>query len=176
MLKKTLCIFISALILLSLISCAEVSRKISDGYRDDVTSEEAVNRIIQAVPSSDGYKTVDSDYISRMNFGDRFGELTDSLADWCVVTSTHPETNADTIGVFHVKNPDSIQLATDVITEYVNAQKLRMSTVFSSYAPAEMPKIDNAEITQCGNYILFTFLEESREEIAEDCFEELIEK
>ena len=176
MIKKILCIIVFSFVALTLFSCAKVSGSISDGVDGRLTSEEIVNSLVSASPSGDGYQTVDVDYISRMNFGDDYAVLADALADWCVVTSARPEVNADIIGVFRLQNSADVPLAARVINEYVAAQKQRMASTFSSYAPSQMPKIDNAEVTRCGNYFLVTFLDEAREDAAEEMFEDILDR
>ena len=175
MYKKTLCIVIFSFIALFLFSCAKVSGSITEELDEHPTSEQIVNALVTAAPSADGYQTVDEDYISRMNFGEKYSSLIDAVEDWCIVTSKRPEVNADLIGVFRLKNSSQIPLAASVINEYLGAQKQRMTTSYSGYAPDQIPKIENAEITRCGNYFLVTFLEESREDAVEDMFEDMLE-
>lgn len=174
MLKKLTPFIIFVFILFSLSSCTSVVGKSPKGYRNDMTAEETVNRITLAVPSANGYKTVDKDYISRANFGDGYEILSQTLSDWCIVTSARPETNADIIGVFHVRESSQAELVEEIIESYVDAQKIRMSSLYSAYAPDEVPKIQNAEVERCGNYILLTFLDGGRDDIAEEEFEDIL--
>ena len=175
MFKKAICIVIFSFVALFLFSCAKVSGSITDELDDGPTSEQIVNTLVTAAPSPDGYQTVDEDYISRMNFGEKYTNLLDAVADWCIVTSKRHEVNADMIGVFRLKSSADIPLAASVINEYLAAQRQRMATAYSGYAPDQIPKIDNAEVTRCGNYFLVTFLEESREDAVEDMFEDMLE-
>lgn len=176
MFKRSLCVIAISLITIFLFSCARVSGSMSEELDGKFTSEELVNAIVAAAPSEDGYQTVEADYINRMNFGENHADLADALADWCIVTSARPEVNADIIGVFRLKSSADIPMVTSVINQYVAAQRQRMSSTFSSYAPAQMPKIENAEVSRCGNYFLVTFLEEGREDAAEELFEDMLER
>lgn len=171
MIRKLICAVIAISILSNIQSC---DMRGGEKYRDDLSAEDIVDEIEDALPSLDGYREVDKDYVSRMNFGDGYEELINAAADWHIVISERSEANADTIGVFRIRESSGLGGALSAVETYLSAQKLRLGTSFANYVATEQPKIDNAKVKVCGNYILFTILERNRSDVAERTFEDMI--
>lgn len=173
--KKYLCVALTLLFVAVLVSCNMMSDDISI-WRDGIEAEDIAESLKSSLTAKDGWDEVENDYVSRMNFGDGYDVIISSVDDWHIVTSEHPEINADMIGVFHVNNPDNREAVIDNIRDYVQAQKLRLSEVFGNYVASEQPKIDNAQVKVCGNYVLITFLDADRTVATQKNFEDILKK
>lgn len=156
------------MILTALVSCG-------DKYRDDLTSAQVMDTIKAAIPSEEGYRQVSDGYISASMWGDQYTVLLENTVDHCIIVSEKSDMNIDEVGVFHVKDGVNIQELKAIVEAYVEGQALRFRDLLISYNPDELPKLDEAEVEVCGNYIYYSILSEARTEAAENAFEGAIE-
>ncbi len=130
-------------LLLSLISC-----KKEQGFSDDVPTAELMDAVVEQIPVNFGYETFGGEHL-RYYFEDT--KLHD---DACLRYSVLSE-DINEIGIFHTTNPhdqDKIKgLAEDYLKELLSDQ----GAFIASYAPEELPKLEEAEIRTFGNYTVY---------------------
>lgn len=138
---------------LACVACAD-----KGNYRDDLTSADLMQKIESALPAGDGYAPVSNGFISSSSWGDEYTVLLDAVSDWDIRISAKKDTNVDEIGVFHVKNPDQVSKVKSIVDSYIATQQLRLPSILDMYNPDEIPKVENAKVLVCGNYVLYTIL------------------
>lgn len=143
-------------------------------YRDDLTATQVMDKLLAAVPAENGYRRVSDAFISGSTWGDEYTELLDMTADWHIVVAEDSDTNINEIGVIRVKNPDHADAAAAIVQAYVTAQQLRLPDLLEMYNPDELPKVGNAEVKVCGNYILYTILDSDATDTAQRTFEDTL--
>ena len=116
----------------------------------------------------------DDDYVSESRFGSDYEKLSSLCYDYMILLSDDEETNIDQIGVFHVINSKDVDDIASMIRSYVEAETLRLRDLLTSYNPAELPKLEQAQVKVCGTYVLYTFLSESDTAAAIDGFEKAL--
>lgn len=142
-----------------------------DEYRDDLTSAQVMEKIKTAIPSEEGYRQVSESYISASMWGENYTVLLENITDHCIIVSEKSDVNIDEVGVFHVKDSAKVAELKAIVEAYVEGQTLRFRDLLISYNPDELPKLDEAEVEVCGNYIYYSILSEARTEAAENAFE-----
>ncbi len=166
--KKVLTCLLSLSLALCLLLCGCSQEK----YINTLSSEKVADQLLAELEGR--YHGADTDYISESRFGARYKELTEKCYDHIILLSDDEETNINQFGVFHVINAGDVEGITEIVTSYVEAEKLRLRDLLTSYNPAELPKLDTAQVKVCGTYILYTFLSESDTKTATDAFEKAL--
>ncbi len=151
---RTAALFL-ALLTLS-ISCVACTDK--GNYRDDLTSADVILELETALAGGNGYTPVSDGFISSSNWGEEYTSLLDAVSDWEIRISENKDSNVDEFGVFHVKNPDRVGEVKSIVDSYIATQQLRMTPLLESYNPDEIPKVENAKVLVCGNYVIYTIL------------------
>ena len=168
-LRLVLCALCAILLLCSATAC--------DGggnWKDDLTSASLSTTVKTALPAGDGWNTVSDDYISPSAWGEDYADYLALVTDYVITISAESDMNVDEIGVFHVKNAKDASKIKDFAEKYLEAKKLRMAPLLESYNQAELPKLDCAEVTVCGNYILYTILNAEDTTVAHSAFEKAL--
>ncbi len=166
MMKRILLILLAILMLLStLVSCG------GEKYRNDLTSAQVMEQIKAAIPSEEGYRQVSDGFISESSWGANYTVLLENVTDHYIAVSEKSDMNVDEIGVFHVKDGSKVDDLKTIVSDYVKARTMQHRDLLVSYNPAELPKLDEAEVKVCGNYIYYSILSEERTELAENAFE-----
>ncbi len=162
------CLLITAL-LLSLVACGGGS------YREDLAASDVLNTVKAAAVTGDDYRDASSGYINSSVWGEDYQAFLDNLTDHRIILHKDPTKSSDEIGVFRVRDEgDNIKRATTVIKDYLKAQTLTLGEQLPLYNPDELPKLDNAKVTVCGRYILYTILDEEATARAHDAFEKAL--
>ena len=164
--KRILLLSLAVIMILSLLSACG-----GDEYRDDLTSAQVMEKIKTAIPSEEGYRQVSESYISASMWGENYTVLLENITDHCIIVSEKSDVNIDEVGVFHVKDSAKVAELKAIVEAYVEGQTLRFRDLLISYNPDELPKLDEAEVEVCGNYIYYSILSEARTEAAENAFE-----
>ncbi len=149
---------LTALLLTVLIACG-------GSYRNDLTSSEVMASVKATLPAGDGYRVAGDGFINGSDWGDDYEKLVNALADRQILLSESSDTNIDEVGVLRIQSGKSVSDARAIVEDYLAAKKLRMKPLLESYNPNEIPKLDQARVTVCGQYILYTIL--SAEETGE---------
>lgn len=163
-LTRALSLLLSLCLLGSLVACG-------GSWKDDVQTSALGVTITKALPVGDGWATVNDGYISSSEWGEDYQVLLDAVSDYCIQISEQSDMNIDELGVFHVTSSGDVSKVKAIVETYVSAKKLRMTSLLESYNPDELPKLDAAKVTVCGNYILYTILSASDTSAAHSAFE-----
>ena len=168
----------TAALILSLVtftlSCVACSGK--GNYRDDLTSADVIQQIETALAGGDGYIPVSDGFISPSGWGEEYTSLLDAVSDWEIRISENKDANVDEFGVFHVKNPDRLGEVKSIVESYIATQQLRLTPLLESYNPDEIPKVDNAKVLVCGNYVLYTILDQNATSKAQSACKDALKK
>ena len=167
--KRILLLSLSILMILSLLTACGGSK-----YRDDLTSAQVVESIQAAIPAEEGYRQVSGGYISASMWGENYSTLLENVSDWCIIVSEKSDVNIDEVGVFHVSDSAMVSSLKAIVETYVEGQTLRFRDLLASYNPDELPKLEEATVIVCGNYIYYSILSESRTEDAKVAFEDAL--
>ena len=141
------------MLLLFAVSCGGGSQ-----WKDDLTTDALCSGVQAALPAGAGWDSVSEDYISPSTWGEDYTLL---LADGIlhtIVVSSESDMNIDEIGVFHVKDKGDVKAVKTIVETYLEAKKERMASLLEAYNQAELPKLDCAKVTVCGNYVFYTIL------------------
>lgn len=169
-LRILLCALCATLLIASLAACDS-----SDGnWKDDLTSASLSTTVKAALPAGDGWDTVSDDYISPSAWGEDYADYLALVTDYVITISAESDMNVDEMGVFHVKNAKDANKIKSFAEKYLEAKKLRMAPLLESYNQAELPKLDCAEVTVCGNYVLYTILNAEDTTAAHSAFEKAL--
>lgn len=168
----------TAALILTLItlSLACVACAGNGNYRDDLTSSDVMQKIEAALPAGDGYTPVSDGFISSSTWGEEYTALLDAVSDRKICISAKSDSNVDEFGVFHVKNPDRVSEVKGIVESYIEAQQLRLPAILDMYNPDEIPKVENAKVLVCGNYVLYTILDTDATAKAQSACKEALKK
>lgn len=164
--------FVAALLALTLLMLAAVS--CGQAYRNDLTAEQVMNTVLAAIPSEEGYRQVSDGYISSSTWGESYQALLDKAPDRYIVISEKSDMNINEVGVIHVTNASDVSEVKAVVEAFVEGQKLRYQSLLESYNPDELPKLEEAEVEVCGNYIFYSILTASDTDKALTAFEDAV--
>ena len=62
----------------------------------------------------------------------------------------------------------------DAVTSFVEAEKLRLRDLLTSYNPGELPKLEQAQVKVCGTYVFYSFLSEAETSAAITALEQTL--
>ncbi len=164
-----LCALCAVLLIASLAACDN-----GGNWKDDLTSASLSTTVKAALPAGDGWDTVSDDYVSPSAWGEDYADYLALVTDYVITISAESDMNVDEMGVFHVKNAKDATKIKDFAEKYLEAKKLRMAPLLESYNQAELPKLDCAEVTVCGNYVLYTILNAEDTTAAHGAFEKAL--
>ena len=156
--KKFFALFFSFISIFLLVSCSK-----SNPYRDDIPCTELSKVICDEAEVSGGYSSYDSEHIAFL-FEDT------SLFDECSVIYSTEVNDINEAGVFHCQNKDSAKMLTESVSKYITEMQTNERAFIESYAPRQMPKLENAEVHQYGNYVIYLIM---NDEDKEDTIEEI---
>ena len=165
MMKKILLLSLALFMILSIFTACDGNK-----YRDDLTSVQLMEQIKAAIPAEEGYRQVSDAYISASMWGEKYTSLLENTSDHCIIVSEKSDMNIDEVGVFHVKDSAKVEEMKAIVETYVEGQTLRFQDLLASYNPDELPKLEEAEVEVCGNYIYYSILSEERTEQAQNAF------
>lgn len=77
-------------------------------------------------------------------------------------------TNINEYGIFLAKDADQAKTIKDALNAYL---EYRESVWMDEYLPDEKPKLDNAEVWQQGNYVMYTILSDADRDAVNAAFE-----
>lgn len=144
--KRTLLTVVSLILLLSLFSCSGVE------FTDTKSAGEVATAVSSAITTDGGTKTLDSDAILEIS-----DEELSYLKDFVMVRANNAK-NINEYGIFRVENGKSEDMKALVSTYVENLQKTYRAM---DYFPEEVEKIDCATVKVFGNYVVYSFLNES---------------
>ncbi len=143
-----------------------------DSYTTTLSADKVADKLLEVL--SGRYHGADADYISESRFGANYRDLTEKCYDHIILLSDDEETNIDQIGVFHVINKSDVSGVADAVTSFVEAEKLRLRDLLTSYNPGELPKLEQAQVKVCGTYVFYSFLSEAETSAAITALEQTL--
>ena len=162
--KKIFVLFLSFILIVLLVSCSK-----SNPYRDDISCSDLLDAIRDEAEVNGGYSIYDSEHIAFL-FEDT------SLFDECSVIYSTDVTDINEAGVFHCKDKDSAKALTESVSKYISEMQTNERAFIESYAPRQMPKLENAEVHQYGNYIIYLIINDEDKEDAIEEIEKMLKK
>lgn len=162
--KKIFVLFLSLISIILLVSCSK-----SKPYRDDLPCSELSQVICDEAEVNGGYSLYDNDYIAFL-FEDT------SLFDECSVIYSTDVTDINEAGVFHCQDKDSAKMFTESVSKYISEMQTNERAFIESYAPRQMPKLENAEVRQYGNYVIYLIMNDENKEDALKEIEKMLKK
>lgn len=165
-----------ALLSLLLVLCLTLSAVGCDGgnVRDDLTVENIRLAITPAVEKDSAWVAVDSDFISASTWGEDYEELLSMTAEYVICIASNADMNINEMGIFRFDSAADAKRAKEIVDGYLTATALRMTPLLESYNQAELPKLDNADVTVLGNYLVYTILDSTATTAVHSAFEEML--
>ena len=89
----------------------------------------------------------------------------EQITDHCLLYSL-PSENIDELGILKAKDETDAKEILRMIEEYLQAKRTDDATFIASYAPRELPKLEDAEASRFGTYVVYAILDrEGREAV-----------
>ncbi len=144
--KKLLILFLS---LILLVGCSKKQ------YADDRKCADIGKCIPEVLADSQEYHEFDTTHMNA-NFQDN-----DHYDDRYVIYSA--DTNdINEIGIFHADSEEHADALVKDCKRYIDDMQQNSRAFIGSYAPEQLPKLDDAKVQRVGNYIIYTVLDESK--------------
>jgi hypothetical protein len=85
--------------------------------------------------------------------------------EYCCIAYHSVGTNVDQLGVFRVKDGQSVEPVHRMVQEYADGQAEYLHGFAANYNREELDKIQNQQVERIGQYVIFTILgtEDARE-------------
>jgi hypothetical protein len=149
----------SALLLVALLALAACGGS-SEEYKSDVATADIAEQVSASL-ESDSLIAMDESYLTNAM------QLDPTMfADYTVMVNSKG-VNIDEFGIFKAPDADSVAEVEEAIKGYL---QLRIDTWMPEYMPEEYPKLENAEVTTCGQYVMYAIL---ADDSAQTAFAEL---
>ncbi|MBQ7315710.1 MAG: DUF4358 domain-containing protein [Clostridia bacterium] len=162
-LRRILILSLAVLTVLSLFSAC------GEKLRDDLTSEQIMEKVLAAIPTEKGY--IKEESFLESDWGENAQTLLDGVSDRHIVISGDSANNVDEVGIFHVKDSAKTEELRAIVQTYVDGRVLRFRDLLAGYNPQELPKLDEAKVEVRGNYIYYSILSEDATAKALTAFE-----
>lgn len=162
--KKFSLLFFCLLFSFLFVSC---SKEVA--YRDDVPCSDISRELCDEADVPGGYSAYDNDHVAFL-----FDNT--ELYDDCSILYSTEVTDINEIGVFHCKNNDEIKALAETVSKYISDMQTEQKAFIESYAPREVPKLENAEVRQYGNYVIYLIISADDKEDATEKIGELLIK
>jgi len=159
--KKTICVLLAALLLTAAL-CGCGGAKVE--YRDDVAVSDLAQSVLACVSKGSDLAVMKDSYIMGVMGMDIAG-----YAEYAVYVSAIG-TNIDEFGIFKVDTLSAGD-AQEQIEAYL---QMREDTWMKEYTPEEHPKLQNAEVKICGNYVIYVILSDSERAASLKAFEDAL--
>ena len=166
------------LVLLTLFAVASVTSgcAVPETYRADLTSAEILESVLSAIPDDGGYRPAARGYICTSTWGDDCEDLLEESEDYCIMLSENGDTNINELGVFRIREQEDVREAAAVVRDFVQGQQERYAGLLAAYNPAELPKLEQADVRIYGRYIFYSILSPEATAAARDAFERQLTK
>lgn len=121
---------------------------------------ESVVGDLLSTASARGYVEVSEGYIRASTWGEDYEFLQDALLDYAVCISDQPDMNIDEIGILRVAEGYDVARVAAAARTYLLAETLQYRDLLEAYNPTELPKTDCGSVTVCGQYVMYSLLDE----------------
>lgn len=122
-------------------------------YSDDVSCYELCEYAIAAIDEGEDFSDYGKEYIKY------FFENSELHDDFRIVYSTETD-DIDELGIFHAPSADAAKEISAIAQNYISEMQNTQRAFIGSYAPEELPKLDNAEVRVFGNYVVYAIMED----------------
>lgn len=140
--KKLLTITMAALLAAALLltGCGN-----NGGEKTDIDLEATMKAMMDATEVEDEMKKMEGEVVGN------FYDIDDSAVDSYLIYSSASGATAEEFAIFKAKDAKGVETIKTMLDKRVEDLGKR----FEQYIPAEMAKVQNAVITENGNYVLF---------------------
>ena len=147
--KKIILLCIAANLTLSVFGCSKDVE-----YKDSVPCDEILDAVEEQIPVNLGYESYGGEhikyYFDSTELDDdhslRYSALSDDINEF---------------GVFHAPDKESRDELLRITEKYLDELLADKKAFISSYAPKELPKLENAETRTYGNYVAYAILSDA---------------
>ena len=149
--KKFIAVILLLCTLTTVISCSK------NQYVDDRSCKDVGNALVESLDDGLEYTDFDSKHISA------YFDDTEEYDDHFAVYST--DTNdINELGIFHAPNKNMADELYESCCDYIEDIQEESRAFIASYAPDELPKLDNATVKRFDNYVVYTVLPDDKAE------------
>lgn len=158
---RLICALLSLVCIFSLVSCS------NSDYKNDVSSKELSDAIVEAIASPQGFTAPDSDFVEFNMEG-----AAALCEDYSIMLSSI-NINMNEFGVFHAKSEKDAESVAAICQSYID---LKIEGYNPHYLPQEYPKIQNAKVKVYGSYVVYTVLTDEDTAKVDSIFTEKLTK
>lgn len=163
--KKILIGALAVLMCMTVFSCSS-----APVYSDGVAVEQITQVALDAVDSAKEYMDGTANYYSYYFEGKQGAEHISE----CRMMFHEQETNVNELGVFHVDSKKAADEVKALVQSYLDEQTEYLRSFAQNYSPADVQKIDNADVTVMGCYVVHYILSPEHEAKALDAVKALL--
>ena len=142
----------------ALLLCFACMISACSSVRDDVAVKDISTAVLGKVSTQGGFTAADTDYVS-LEFAQP-GVIDSNVSEWIICASTSSQT-VDEFGIFHVKQGGDVSAVKNEVQAYVQSMQVKLEVYLDMYDPAEKTKLENAQVTVFGNYVVYTMLSDA---------------
>jgi len=149
-------IVLSSVLLTPLLLSSCTSRT---SYRDNVSCKELTEKAVFSLFQSKNteYSAYTEDELSL------FLNIPETVTNFSVIYSTDVN-DIDEIGIFHCVDEKSAKSFSEHLSRYLANERSEQKAFIASYAPREIPKLENSSVKTYGKYVIYTVLNTEDEE------------
>ena len=155
--KRLLILLCGSLLLLS--ACGAKA-----SYTNTLPCADLADTLEEQIPANLGYETYGADHIQ---FYFKNNDLYDDL---CLRYTARSEDIGE-FGILHATDPKACRELEALCREYLETLREEKSAFIASYAPEELPKLEQAEVRAFGSYVTYAILSEEERELFFDTVE-----
>ena len=171
--KRSFCLFLLAIVFLfTLPSCSRHAPIPNDIPAHDLM--ESVVGDLLSTAAARGYVEVSEGYIRASAWGEDYEFLSDALLDWAVCISDQPDMNIDELGILRVADGYDVDRVAAAARAYLLSETLQYRDLLEAYNPTELPKTDCGEVSVCGQYVMYSLLDEATTRQAHAAFRRIL--
>lgn len=166
-LKKAAALLLALAAVLSLAACGGKQESKVE-YRDDLTTEQIAESIIAL---RDDWEFVDIAPLYE-NYAKMAGISLEDVGEYTVRFNA-AGTTADEFGILKAKDPEKAAAIAELGETYL---KFRLEIWMDEYMPEEKPKLENAKVKVCGQYVIYAIFDDETRQQVFDAFENTLKK
>lgn len=156
---KTISLISAAAMLLAALSACGSG---SVSYRDDVSAADIATAVDGVIENGPNMKDLTDTYVTGSMEMDA-----SEYEDYCVKVCSKG-TSIDEYGIFKGADSEHTEQIEQYLRDYI---QMRIDSWMTEYLPEEYPKLENAEVKVCGNYVMYAILSDDERTAAFDAFE-----
>lgn len=142
----------------ALLLCLAMTLTACDSYKSDVEVLDLSSAVLNSVGTQGGFTAMDNDYVA-LEFA-KPDVISANVDQWTICASTSSQT-VDEYGIFRVKEGGDVNAVKAEVESYVQSMQVKLEVYLDMYDPAEKTKLENAQVTVFGNYVVYTMLDDA---------------